>query len=185
MNPDLKIKVNGHLRRDTVRPSQSLGNLSTRLLLSRSHTPVRSSPHRVLMFLRFWHSATGSRGGPGVHRGHYAARTTRKDPRYVGRQVHSSPLDNSKLPCSLLPPLPTNHLPQIIPQSVATLATCRLTEIVSLTDISDVYNVSTGQDPDEFIIRKIRHGITLYFSSPMRDAIIKVCIVGRPPYVVC
>lgn len=47
---------------------------------------------------------------------------------------------------------------------------------MSLADISDVYNVSTGQDPDEFIIRKIRHGITLYFSSPMRDAIIKVHI---------
>lgn len=43
-----------------------------------------------------------------------------------------------------------------------------------MADISDVYNVSTGQDPDEFIIRKIRHGITLYFSSPMRDAIIRV-----------
>ena len=43
-----------------------------------------------------------------------------------------------------------------------------------MADISDVYNVSTGQDPDEFIIRKIRHGITLYFSSPVRDAIIKV-----------
>jgi hypothetical protein len=57
---------------------------------------------------------------------------------------------------------------------VATLSTCKLTEIVSLADISDVYNVSTGQDPDEFIIRKIRHGITLYFSSTMRDAIIKV-----------
>jgi len=59
---------------------------------------------------------------------------------------------------------------------VATFTTCKLTEIVSLADISDVYNVSTGQDPDEFIIRKIRHGITLYFSSPMRDAIIKVDI---------
>ena len=59
---------------------------------------------------------------------------------------------------------------------MATLTTRKLTEIVSLADISDVYNVSTGQDPDEFIIRKIRHGITLYFSSPMRDAIIKVHI---------
>ena len=43
-----------------------------------------------------------------------------------------------------------------------------------MADISDVYNVSTGHDPDEFIIRKIRHGITLYFSSPARDSIIKV-----------
>lgn len=72
---------------------------------------------------------------------------------------------------------------QVIPQSVATLATCRLTEVVSLADISDVYNVSTGHDPDEFIIRKIRHGITLYFSSPARDSIIK----ARPsqPEIAC
>jgi hypothetical protein len=67
-----------------------------------------------------------------------------------------------------------DHLPQIVPQPVATPITCKLTEIVPLADISDVYNVATGQDPDEFIIRKIRHGITLYFSSPMRDALIKV-----------
>lgn len=72
------------------------------------------------------------------------------------------------------PSLPADHLSQIIPQPVATPATRKLTEVVSLVDISDVYNVSTGQDPDEFIIRKIRHGITLYFSSPVRDSIIKV-----------
>jgi hypothetical protein len=45
---------------------------------------------------------------------------------------------------------------------------------MSLSDISDVYNVSTGQDPNEFIIRRIRHGVTLYFSSPLRDTIVKV-----------
>ena len=67
---------------------------------------------------------------------------------------------------------------------MATPATRKLTEIVSLADISDVYNVSTGQDPDEFIIRKIRHGITLYFSSPMRDAIIKVHHSCRIVFVV-
>ena len=60
---------------------------------------------------------------------------------------------------------------------MATFSTRKLTEIVSLADISDVYNVSTGQDPDEFIIRKIRHGITLYFSSPMRDSIIRVRVL--------
>jgi neurofibromin 1 len=41
-------------------------------------------------------------------------------------------------------------------------------------DVSDVYNISTGFDPNEFIIRRIRHGVTLYFSSPQRDTIIKV-----------
>lgn len=55
----------------------------------------------------------------------------------------------------------------------STLA-CRATEIILLSDISDVYNVSTGHDPHEFIIRKIRQGSTLYFTSPYRDAIVKV-----------
>jgi hypothetical protein len=51
---------------------------------------------------------------------------------------------------------------------------CTSTEIITLTDVSDVYNISTGHDPHEFIIRRSRQGITLYFSSPERDAIIKV-----------
>lgn len=52
---------------------------------------------------------------------------------------------------------------------------CRATEIIPLVDISDVYNVQTGQDAHEFIIRKIRHGSTLYFTSQQRDIIVKVC----------
>uniref|UniRef100_A0A0W0FVQ0 Ras-GAP domain-containing protein n=1 Tax=Moniliophthora roreri TaxID=221103 RepID=A0A0W0FVQ0_MONRR len=50
---------------------------------------------------------------------------------------------------------------------------CRSTEIVLLGDISDVYNVQTGQEANEFIIRRSRQGDTLYFSSPARDVIIK------------
>lgn len=51
---------------------------------------------------------------------------------------------------------------------------CRSTEIIYLKDVNDIYNVSTGQDPFEFIIRRIRQGVTLYFSSSMRETIVKV-----------
>ncbi|KAL0576959.1 Ras GTPase activating protein ira2 [Marasmius crinis-equi] len=50
---------------------------------------------------------------------------------------------------------------------------CRSTEIVLLAEISDVYNVQTGQEINEFIIRRSRQGDTLYFSSPARDVVIK------------
>ncbi|KAH7887502.1 hypothetical protein F5I97DRAFT_2056906 [Phlebopus sp. FC_14] len=50
---------------------------------------------------------------------------------------------------------------------------CKTTEIIPLTDISDAYNVSTGLDPHEFIIRLNKQGVTSYFSSPHRDTIVK------------
>ncbi|KAI0040644.1 hypothetical protein FA95DRAFT_1647858 [Auriscalpium vulgare] len=37
---------------------------------------------------------------------------------------------------------------------------CKSVEIIPLQDISDVYNVSTGLDPSEFIIRKTRQSVT-------------------------
>ncbi|KAH8096624.1 hypothetical protein BXZ70DRAFT_945419 [Cristinia sonorae] len=66
----------------------------------------------------------------------------------------------------------TTHLRITTMKPSSTLA-CRATEIILLSDISDVYNVSTGHDPHEFIIRKIRQGSTLYFTSPLRDTIVK------------
>ncbi|OCH94514.1 hypothetical protein OBBRIDRAFT_722708 [Obba rivulosa] len=56
---------------------------------------------------------------------------------------------------------------------ISNTLSCKATEIVPLADINDVYNVSTGQESHEFIIRKIRHGLTLFFSSSARDAIVK------------
>ncbi|KAJ3551785.1 hypothetical protein NM688_g4509 [Phlebia brevispora] len=50
---------------------------------------------------------------------------------------------------------------------------CRATELIPLADISDVYNIATGHDANEFIIRKIRQGTTMYFTSQARDAIVK------------
>lgn len=56
---------------------------------------------------------------------------------------------------------------------ISNTLSCRATEIIPLADISDVYNVATGHEQNEFIIRKIRHGSTLYFTSVDRDAIVK------------
>lgn len=49
---------------------------------------------------------------------------------------------------------------------------CRINEIILLSDIGDVYNVSTGHEANEFIVRRSRYGGTLYFSSLERDAIV-------------
>lgn len=62
---------------------------------------------------------------------------------------------------------------QIKAQQITPTINCKSTEIIMLADISDVYNVSTGHDLFEFIVRR-RHGLTMYFSSPARDSIIKV-----------
>ncbi|KAF8076811.1 hypothetical protein FPV67DRAFT_1605221 [Lyophyllum atratum] len=50
---------------------------------------------------------------------------------------------------------------------------CKATEIIHLADISDIYNVATGTDTCEFIIRRCRGGITEYFSSPSRENIVR------------
>ncbi|TFY83118.1 hypothetical protein EWM64_g893 [Hericium alpestre] len=58
-------------------------------------------------------------------------------------------------------------------QPISPLMSCKSVEIIPLADVSDVYNVSTGHDLNEFIIRKTRHADTLYFSSTLRDQIVK------------
>ena len=66
---------------------------------------------------------------------------------------------------------------QINMQYISPGLSCRATEIVPLIDISDVYNVSMGMDPQEFIIRRNRHGATTYFASKHRELIVKVCVM--------
>lgn len=51
---------------------------------------------------------------------------------------------------------------------------CKTTEIVPYADVGDVYNVSTGRDVHEFIVRRNRNGGTLYFSSSEREHVVKV-----------
>lgn len=68
----------------------------------------------------------------------------------------------------------TTHLriTSIKTQPISPGLSCKATEIIPLADISDIYNVSTGIE-HEFIIRRTRHGVTVYFSSPSREAIVK------------
>ncbi|KAF8506037.1 hypothetical protein F5888DRAFT_1937943 [Russula emetica] len=58
-------------------------------------------------------------------------------------------------------------------QQISPSLGCRSVEIIPFSEISDVYNVSTGHDPSEFIVRKSRQSNTLYFSSSARDQIVK------------
>ncbi|KAI0265102.1 hypothetical protein BC834DRAFT_880157 [Gloeopeniophorella convolvens] len=58
-------------------------------------------------------------------------------------------------------------------QQISAQLGCKSVEIIPLSEVSDVYNVSTGHDPSEFIIRKSRQLNTLYFSSSARDQIVK------------
>jgi len=67
-------------------------------------------------------------------------------------------------------------IPQRRTQTIWPELPCLLNEIILLSDIGDVYNVSTGQDINEFIIRKSRYGGTLYFSSADRDFIVHVSL---------
>ena len=68
----------------------------------------------------------------------------------------------------------TTHLLQVGKTSISPGLLCNSTEIIPLIDVSDVYNVSTGQDLNEFIIRRSRQPMTMYFASPARDGIVKV-----------
>lgn len=69
------------------------------------------------------------------------------------------------------------NLMQVKTQPISPGLSCKATEIIPLADISDIYNVSTGIE-HEFIIRRTRHGVTVYFSSPSRETIVKVCSPG-------
>ncbi|KAG5648702.1 hypothetical protein DXG03_000049 [Asterophora parasitica] len=62
---------------------------------------------------------------------------------------------------------------QVKAQLISPGLSCKATEIIHLTDISDIYNVATGTDTCEFIIRRCRGGITEYFSSPSRESIVR------------
>ncbi|TFK43927.1 hypothetical protein BDQ12DRAFT_702865 [Crucibulum laeve] len=57
-------------------------------------------------------------------------------------------------------------------QPISPGLSCKSTEIIPLADVSDVYNVSTGNEVHEFIIRR-RQGVTIYFTSPAREIIVK------------
>ncbi|PFH50162.1 hypothetical protein AMATHDRAFT_80979 [Amanita thiersii Skay4041] len=65
------------------------------------------------------------------------------------------------------------RLTSVRKQSISPGLLSNSTEVIPLADVSDVYNVSTGQDFNEFIIRRSRQAITMYFTSPDREIIVK------------
>ncbi|KAG6811909.1 hypothetical protein H0H92_005307 [Tricholoma furcatifolium] len=69
----------------------------------------------------------------------------------------------------------TTHIriTSVTAQQISPGLACKATEIIPLADISDIYNVATGMETYEFIIRRSRGGVTEYFSSPSRDSIVK------------
>lgn len=83
---------------------------------------------------------------------------------------------NVRIPITL--EIGTSHLRIISDkaQPITPSLACKPIEIIPFTDISDVYNVSSAHDPSEFIIRKTRQAATLYFSTPVRDQIVKVTL---------
>ncbi|KAG5352330.1 hypothetical protein C0989_002775 [Termitomyces sp. Mn162] len=73
----------------------------------------------------------------------------------------------------------TAHRFQVKAQVISPGLSCKATEIIPLADISDIYNVATGMDTYEFIIRRSRGGVTEYFSSPSRDSIVKAVRLAK------
>ncbi|KAL5507799.1 IRA2 [Sanghuangporus vaninii] len=84
------------------------------------------------------------------------------------RQAHLT-----KVPVNLAVAQSHLRIDSVKAQNVYAQFSCKTTEIIPFGDIGDIYNVATGRDANEFIIRRNRNGGTLYFSSPDRDHIVK------------
>lgn len=94
----------------------------------------------------------------------------------VGEQFSdiSMRLQQMRFPIILLVGETHVRITSVRAQPISPGLSCKSTEIIPLTDVSDVYNVSSiGQDAHEFIIRRAQQGTTVYFSSPSREAIVK------------
>jgi neurofibromin 1 len=84
-----------------------------------------------------------------------------------------------KIPVSLV--VGTTHLrittnePQVIFPSMQ----CRLTEIIYFSDIDDIYNVASGIEGNEFVIRRSRGSGTVYFASIARESVVKSVRAAR------
>ncbi|KAJ6532260.1 hypothetical protein DFH09DRAFT_1370329 [Mycena vulgaris] len=94
----------------------------------------------------------------------------------VGEQFSdiSMRLQQMRFPIILLVGETHVRITSVRAQPISPGLSCKSTEIIPLTDVSDVYNVSSiGQDAHEFIIRRAQQGTTVYFSSPSREGIVK------------
>ncbi|KAF7329572.1 Ras-GAP domain-containing protein [Mycena kentingensis (nom. inval.)] len=94
----------------------------------------------------------------------------------VGNQFSdiSMRLSQTRFPIVLLVGESHVRITSVRAQPISPGLSCKATEIIPLSDVSDVYNVSSiGQDVQEFIIRRTQQGATVYFSSPSREVIVK------------
>ncbi|CAK5277391.1 unnamed protein product [Mycena citricolor] len=93
-------------------------------------------------------------------------------------------LQQVRFPIKLLVSETHVRLTSVRAQPISPRLSCSATEIIPLADVSDVYNVSSTpgsgtQDVNEFIIRRLQAGNTLYFASPSREAIVKAIRTGK------
>ncbi|KIY51663.1 hypothetical protein FISHEDRAFT_36865 [Fistulina hepatica ATCC 64428] len=58
-------------------------------------------------------------------------------------------------------------------ESISTTLAYKSVDIIPFNDVADVYNVSTGIESNEFIVRRRRHAVTNYFNSISRDLVVK------------
>ncbi|EIW76207.1 hypothetical protein CONPUDRAFT_64047 [Coniophora puteana RWD-64-598 SS2] len=96
------------------------------------------------------------------------AETRQMFPEMTMRQVH-----DVRMPVILEVAETHVRITSVRGAAISTALTCKSTEVIPVSEISDTYNVSTGQDPFEFIIRRGKQGATSYFSSPSRDLVVK------------
>ncbi|THV03328.1 hypothetical protein K435DRAFT_835905 [Dendrothele bispora CBS 962.96] len=82
-------------------------------------------------------------------------------------------IDQNRVPVNLTIGITHIRITSIRAVNVSPGIACKSTDIILLADVSDVYNVQTGQETNEFIIRRSRQGDTLYFTSPAREIIIR------------
>ncbi|KAF7432844.1 Ras GTPase activating protein ira2 [Pleurotus ostreatus] len=102
-----------------------------------------------------------------------------REPEQTYKSISMRQIHQMRFPVELAVRSTHLRITSVKAQSVSYNISCRSTEILHLSDISDVYSVSTGHEPHEFIIRQTRQGVTLYFSSPQRDAIVKAIRVAK------
>ncbi|KAG8959528.1 Ras GTPase activating protein ira2 [Tulasnella sp. 419] len=96
-----------------------------------------------------------------------------REQREIFTQVNK--LDRHRMSQAVTIHVGTSHLriTSTRPKMIWGKACCQLTEIIMLSDIDDVYNVSTGHEINEFAIRRNRSGGTIYFSAGARENIVK------------
>ncbi|TFK62722.1 hypothetical protein BDN72DRAFT_964371 [Pluteus cervinus] len=95
-----------------------------------------------------------------------------EEQREVFREVTTKVMPHVRMPIILEVGSTHLRITSVKTQPISPGLSCKSIEIIPFSDVSDIYNISTGQELNEFIIRRNRHGETVYFLSPERDSII-------------